>query len=45
VPALKAAAESLESNMKRGIEEAYRAGIDTLLAEIERVQQTPSLTL
>jgi len=45
VPALKAAAESLESNIKRGLEEAYRAGLDTLLAEIERVQQTPSLAL
>jgi two-component system sensor histidine kinase BarA len=45
VPALKAAAESLESNMKRGIEEAYRTGLDMLLAEIERVMQTPSLAL
>jgi len=31
--------------MKRGLEETYRPGLDTLLAEIERVQQTPSLTL
>lgn len=45
VPALKAAAESLESNMKRGMEEVYRSGLDTLLSEIERVQQTPSLGL
>jgi len=45
VPALKAAAETLESNMKRGLKETYRSGLDTLLAEIERVQQTPSLPL
>jgi len=45
VPALKAAAESLETDMKRGVEEAYRPGLDILLTEIERVQQTPSLVL
>jgi len=45
VPALKAAAETLESNMKRGVEESFRSGLDTLLAEIERVQLTPSLPL
>lgn len=45
VPALKAAAENLESNIKRGLEESYPSGLATLIAEIERVQQNPSLPL
>jgi two-component system sensor histidine kinase BarA len=45
VPALKVAAETLESNIKKGIEEAYEAGLETLLKEIERVLQTPTLAL
>jgi two-component system sensor histidine kinase BarA len=45
VPALKAAAESLESNIKQGRDETYEAGLEALLSEIKRVQQTPSLAL
>lgn len=45
VPALKDAAASLESNLKKGAEENYAAGVDYVLNEIARLQQTPELGL
>lgn len=45
VPALKAAAETLESDLKRGNEESYQKALETVIAEIERLLQTPSLAL
>jgi two-component system sensor histidine kinase BarA len=45
VPALKEAAQSLESNLKQGAEESYAQGTEQVLAEITRLQQTPELVL
>ena len=45
VPALKEAAASLESNLKQGAEASYASGVENVLNEIERLQQTPVLTL
>lgn len=45
VPALKAAAASLEGNLKQGAEENYASGLSDIRREILRLQQTPELTL
>ena len=45
VPALKEAAASLESNLKQGADATYAAGVESVLGEIERLQQTPELVL
>lgn len=45
VPALKAAAESMESTLKRGEQERYEEGLNALLHEIQRVLQTPALRI
>ena len=45
VPALKEAASSLETNLKQGVESAYASGVDNVLNEIARLQQTPELTI
>jgi two-component system sensor histidine kinase BarA len=45
VPALKAAAESMESSLKRGEQQAYEEGLKAVLNEIQRVLQTPELPL
>lgn len=45
VPALKAAAESMESSLKRGEQQRYEEGLKALLHEIQRVLKTPALPL
>lgn len=45
VPALKAAAETMESNLKRGEQDRYEEGLNAVLNEIQRVLQTPTLPL
>jgi two-component system sensor histidine kinase BarA len=45
VPALKQAAATMESNLKQGAEGSYAGGLSNILHEIERLQQTPTLTL
>lgn len=45
VPALKEAAASLESNLKQGSDTTYATGVESVLNEITRLQQTPELTL
>ena len=45
VPALKQAASTLESNLKQGAESAYASCINNVLSEIQRLQQTPELSL
>lgn len=45
VPALKAAAEAMETNLKRGEAKNYDDSLGTLLKEIDRVMLTPTLPL
>ena len=45
VPALKAAAETMESSLKRGEQEMFGRNLATLLDEIQRVRQNPTLPL
>jgi two-component system sensor histidine kinase BarA len=45
VPALRAAAASMESNIKRQAEDSYASGLTCVLSEIQRLQQTPTLNL
>lgn len=45
VPALKAAADSLESALKRGEHARFKDGVDDVLGAIRQLMQTPSLPL
>ena len=45
VPALKFAAESLESSLKRGESDNYQEGLDVVLHAIKQVMETPNLPL
>ncbi|HEX9802872.1 MAG TPA: Hpt domain-containing protein [Gammaproteobacteria bacterium] len=45
VPALKAAAESMESHLKRGEQANYETDLTELLVEIQRVLESPTLPL
>lgn len=45
VPALKTAADSLESSLKRGESDTFQEGLDEVLHAIQQVMQTPTLPL
>jgi two-component system sensor histidine kinase BarA len=45
VPALKSAADTLESRLKRGESEQYQEGLEEVLHAIEQVMETPTLPL
>jgi len=45
VPALKAAADSLEGSLKRGESESYQQQLDEVLQAIQHVMDTPTLPL
>lgn len=45
VPALKEAASSLESYLKKGTQEMYAGALADVLCEIKRLQQTPKLSI
>lgn len=45
VPALKSAADSLESSLKRGESEEYQKGLDEVLVAIKQVMENPTLPL
>ncbi len=45
VPALKVAAEAMESTLKRGEDERYEEALQLVLDEIRRVMETPTLSL
>jgi two-component system sensor histidine kinase BarA len=45
VPALKEAAATLESSLKRGTQGGYASGVNDIVREIRHLQRTPELTL
>jgi len=45
VPALKAAADTMESSLKQGRKESYQDELSSLLEEIQRVMKSPTLPL